>query len=170
MGRPASVAPAAPGKAMTESVCPAKVCRRSTMNQPIAPAITATIVPASSACTVKGNSVSCSRSLTGFQERPASSMAMIVAWVVVSRGLRGADDDEAAIRGFKHLDRHPVKAAQRRAGDYFARGSFDSAAPGEIDHPVEVGQDRVDVMGDQQDGHSLLLADPLHERRDRALV
>ena len=39
---------------MTASVWPAKVCWRNTMNQPIAPAITATIAPASSACTMNG--------------------------------------------------------------------------------------------------------------------
>ena len=39
---------------MTESVWPAKAWRRRTMNQPIAPAITATIVPASSAWTMNG--------------------------------------------------------------------------------------------------------------------
>ena len=44
---PEQVAAAAPGKATTESVWPAKVWRRSTMNQPTSAAITATIVPAS---------------------------------------------------------------------------------------------------------------------------
>ena len=41
-------------------------------------------------------------------------MAMIVARVVVGRGLGGADDDEAAIGGLQHLDRHAVEAAQGR--------------------------------------------------------
>ena len=40
---------------MTERVWPANVWRRKTMNQPVMPAITATIVPASSALTMKGN-------------------------------------------------------------------------------------------------------------------
>ncbi len=34
------------------SVCPAKDCLRSTMNQPSAPAVTATIVPARNAFTM----------------------------------------------------------------------------------------------------------------------
>src|ERR1700720_4726780 len=133
------------------------------MNQPTAPAITATIVPASSACTMKGNSVSASRSPTGFQESPASSIAMIVAGVVMGGWLRRADDDETPVGGFQNLDRHAVEAAQGRAGDDLARGSFDAAAGGEIDDPIEVGEDRVDVMGDQQ---PLLLA--TRERPDRA--
>ena len=40
---------------MSESVWPANVCRRSTMNHPVIPAMTATIVPASSALTMNGN-------------------------------------------------------------------------------------------------------------------
>ena len=123
------MAPAAPGKAITESVWPAKVWRRSTMNQPIAPAITATIAPASSACTMKGNSVSCSRSPTGSQERLASSVDMIVAGVVVGGRLRRADDDEAAVGGLEHLDRRAVEAAQGGAGDDLSRGSLDTAPP-----------------------------------------
>ena len=46
---PTRIAPAAPGKDTMASVCPAKACRRSTMNQPSAPASTATIVPARNA-------------------------------------------------------------------------------------------------------------------------
>ena len=48
------IAPAAPGNPTNDSVCPAKVCRRSTMNHPIAPETTATIVPARSALTMNG--------------------------------------------------------------------------------------------------------------------
>ena len=49
-----SAAPLAPGKDMSESVWPANVCCRSTMNQPATDAISATIVPASSALTMNG--------------------------------------------------------------------------------------------------------------------
>ena len=48
-GIPASAAPLAPGNDITASVWPAKLCRRSTMNQPATAAMSATIVPASSA-------------------------------------------------------------------------------------------------------------------------
>ena len=58
MGKLASAAPAAPGKAITDSVWPAKACLRRTMYQPTTEASTATIAPASSACTMNGNAVS----------------------------------------------------------------------------------------------------------------
>jgi hypothetical protein len=54
VGSPASAAPVAPGKAITDSVWPAKLCRRSTMYQPTTAASTATIVAASSALTMNG--------------------------------------------------------------------------------------------------------------------
>ena len=53
-GNPSKIAPAAPGKPTRERVCPAKVCRRSTMNHPMAPETTATIVPARSALIMNG--------------------------------------------------------------------------------------------------------------------
>src|SRR3954466_14361331 len=102
------------------------------MNQPIAPAIPATIVPACRALTMKGNSVSASKSLTGFQERAANS-AMIVAVVVVGWRLGGAHDGESPVRGLKHLDRRPVEAAQSRAVDHLSRRALHAAAPGEVD-------------------------------------
>ena len=50
---PSRIAPAAPGNETTAKVWPAKLWRRSTMNHPMAPAATATIVPACSALTMK---------------------------------------------------------------------------------------------------------------------
>ena len=44
--RPEHECAAAPGKPMTATVCPVKLCLRSTMNQPTAAATTATTVPA----------------------------------------------------------------------------------------------------------------------------
>ncbi len=52
--QPGECGPAAPGNDITASVWPAKLWRRSTMNQPATPAIRATIVPASSAWTMNG--------------------------------------------------------------------------------------------------------------------
>jgi hypothetical protein len=40
------MAQAAPGNDTTARVWPAKLCRRSTINHPMAPAMTATMVPA----------------------------------------------------------------------------------------------------------------------------
>src|SRR5438876_3197600 len=142
------------------------------MNQPMTPAITATIVPASSALTMNWNEKSSWRSVTGFQESPwkiaASGMFVTVA---VNEGRLGLpDDDEPSVGGVQHLDRRSVEPAERLARDHLFRASFDGGAAGDVDDAVEVAEDRVDVVGDQQDGHVLLAADAAHERRDGGLI
>src|SRR5437879_3287642 len=123
-----------------ESVCPAKVCRRSTMNQPVTPAMTATIVPASSALTMNGKETSCWRSLIGFQESPwkmaASGMRVTVA--VDERRLGLSDHDEPAVGGAQHLDRRGVETAERLARDHLFRPAFDGGASSDVDDAVEV--------------------------------
>src|SRR5690348_2757680 len=103
------------------------------MNQPVTPAITATIVPASRALTMNGYETSWRTSSNRFQDSPwkiaASTMLMAVA--VHERGFRLADDHEPAVRGAQHLDRGAVKAAQRPAGDHFVRPAFDRPAAGQ---------------------------------------
>ena len=62
----------------TAKVCPTKLCRRSTMNQPIAPATTATtatIVPARSALSMKWNASNCRASSMTFQLNPEPVIA-----------------------------------------------------------------------------------------------
>src|SRR5712692_6516219 len=112
---------------MIERVCPAKVCRRRTMNQPVTPAMTATIVPASSALTMNGYEKSCRRSLIGFQESPWKSEAssMRVAVAVHERRLGLSDDDEPAVGCSQHLDRCAVETAQRLARDHRLRAALD---------------------------------------------
>src|SRR3989442_12038871 len=157
---------------MIERVWPAKVCRRRTMNQPMTPAITATIVPASSALTMNWNETSSWRSVTGFQESPwkiaASGMCVTVA---VNEGRLGLpDDDEPAVGGAQHLDPCSVEPAERFARDHVFRTAFDGGAAGDVDDAVEVAEDRGDVVGAHQDRHLLVPADPAHERRDGCLV
>src|SRR5213592_4558126 len=99
---------------MIERVCPAKVCCRRTMNQPVTPAMTATIVPASSAWTMNGNDTSSWKSLIGFQESPwkRAASAMRVTVAVHERRLGLSDDDEPAVGGAQYLDRHAVQTAE----------------------------------------------------------
>src|SRR5580765_6104429 len=100
------------------------------MNQPVTPAITATIVPASSAWTMNGNETSSRMLLTGFQESPwktaASSVCMAVA--VHERRLGLSDHDEPAVGRLQHLDRHAVQTAEGLGRDHVLRPAFDSAA------------------------------------------
>src|SRR6266576_156722 len=105
------IAPDAPGNPANERVCPAKVCRRSTMNHPIAPETTATIVPARKAFTMNGYENSWRRLVT----RPAPSCVVAVA--VHGRWLGGSDDDQASVGGAQDLDGGAVEGAQRLGGD-----------------------------------------------------
>src|SRR5919108_476670 len=162
------MAAAAPGKATIESVWPAKVCWRTTMNQPTMAAVTATIVPASRALTMNGNAVNSRRSDAGFQERPAAMRLVGMALGVDRRWFRLADDDQTAIGGPKDLDCDAVKTAEGLARDDLSRGALECRTGGEVDDAVEVAEDGVDVVRDQQYGHPFLAADPLDERGDAA--
>src|SRR5438874_10512179 len=105
------------------------------MNQPVTPAMTATIVPASSALTMNGYANSCRKSSSRFHDRPwktaASTMAVAVA--VHERRLRLAHDDEPPVRGVQHLDRHAEEPRQRLARDHLSRPAADGAAAGDVD-------------------------------------
>src|SRR5437660_12627645 len=121
---PSQVAPAAPGKPTRARVWPAKAWRRRTMNQPIAPAATATTVPARKALTMKWKANSWRVSVTRFQVSRAPASASItstsrvlVAIGVICRWLRLPDDDEASVRGLQHLDRRSEQTRERRGGD-----------------------------------------------------
>ena len=147
------------GSATTDRVWPANVWRRSTMNQPMTPASTATIVPgrervdhelearraADVADRVPGQAA---------DERRVSQCACR-PWCTDGR-LGLADDDEPAVGGLAA----PRSACRTGAlsvslGDHLARRPSTRAAAGEVDDPVEVAEDRVDVVGDEQHGHAL---------------
>src|SRR5689334_8621371 len=110
---------------MSDRVWPAKVCWRTTMNQPIADAVTATTVPAISAFVMKWNWNSWSMCMTR----------------VVDRGRLGrANHHQAAVRALEHLDRSGVEGAQGLRGDHLARRAVHGRAAGEVDDAVEVGE------------------------------
>src|SRR5690242_1702339 len=93
------------------------------MNQPAIPAMTATIVPASSALTMNGYAVSCWKSDTGSHDRPAAArtLAMVVASMpvaVVSRGLRDPGHDQPSVLTVEHVDRDAVQLTQRVRRDH----------------------------------------------------
>src|SRR5439155_16448151 len=140
------------------------------MNQPVTPAITATIVPAASALTMKGYVKSCWTSVSGFQESPWKTAASGMTVAVDEWGLGLTDDDEPAVGGMEDLDRRAVEAAERLARDHLFGSALDRAAAGEVDDAVEVADDRVDVVRDEQHGDLLLFADAAHECGDRGLV
>src|SRR5436305_385537 len=150
-GTPARPAADAPVNAVTDSVCPANVWRRSTMNQPMTPAITATAVPASSALTMNGNVRSERTSSTGFHESPVKTDSMSMVPVQVG----SADHHEPAIRCAENLDRHAVQRTERLRRDDFFRRAFHCRPTGEIHDTVEVADDRVHVVRDEHHGDVL---------------
>ena len=74
---------------------------------------------------------------------------------VVARGLGLTDHDEPAVGCVQHLDRCLVEPRQRLGGEHLLRGARHRAAPAEIHDPIEIGQDRVHVVGDDQDRDAL---------------
>src|SRR2546430_7752020 len=165
-GTPARLAADAPVKAVTDSVCPANVWRRSTMTHPITPAITATIVPAASACCMNGNAKSARTSVTGLHESPVKTE--LVSMVPVQVGC--TDHYEPSVGRAEDFDRDAVQRAERLSRDDLLRRPFDRRAAGEVDDAVEVADDRVHVVRDEHDCNALLGADSAYERRDADLI
>src|SRR5689334_3972822 len=116
----------------------------------------------------------------GFQlgVAPASSVRMspdrearVQMTVVVKRGRLGlADDDHAPVGGLEDLHRHAVQAAESLGVDHLLDGPLDSATRGEVYDPVDIREQRVDVVRDEQHADPGLPADPVHEARHRGLV
>src|SRR5207245_1164278 len=115
------------------------------MNQPVTPAITATIVPASSALTMNGKEKSCWRSSSGFHDSPWNSAASVMRMTVAvhERRLGLSDDDEPAVGGAQHFDRCAVETSERLARDHLLGRPCHGRAAGDVDDAVEVAEDRV---------------------------
>src|SRR5262249_15643086 len=127
-----------------------------TMYQPSAPATTATIVPARNALTMNGYWKSC---MPGSERLRSDRHGVAVPVGVPGRGFGLADHDQPAVGGPQHLHRRPVQVGEDRGPDHLVGRAADRAAPGDIGDPVEVADDRVDVVGDQHDGDLVLAAD-----------
>src|SRR5437763_8890339 len=89
---------------------------------------------------------------------------------VVGGRLGLADDDEPSVRCMQYLDRRAEQTSQRLGSDDVGRRPGHGAAPPEVHDVVEVGEDRVDVVGHHHDRHPLVPADAGHEGGDRRLV
>src|SRR5919108_2670 len=89
---------------------------------------------------------------------------------VVADRLRLADDDKPAVAGIQDLDGSVVELRQRLGPDHIARRAGEHAAAGDVDHAIDELQDRVDVVGDEQDCDPPTARKAAHELRDRLLV
>src|SRR4051794_3317783 len=94
----------------------------------------------------------------------------VVPVVGVAGVLHGTDDDQPPVGGREDLDRRPVEACQRLAGDDLAGRARGGAPVGHVDHPVERREDRVHVVRDHQHRDVLRAADTCDQRGDRGLV
>src|SRR5262245_14550240 len=111
------------------------------MNQPVAAASTATIVPARYALTMNGRDHMSWTSAMRFHEKAGSLIAPArssVPVAVVGRRLRLSDDDEPPVGGPEHLDRDAVERGEHLRGDHLVRRTADGAALAEVDDPVQV--------------------------------
>ena len=70
----------------------------------------------------------------------------------------------------KHLHRHAVQAAERLGVDYLLDGPFHGATGSQVYDPVDIGEQRVDVVRHEQHADPSLPADPVHEARHAGLV
>ena len=93
-----------------------------------------------------------------------------VTVVVVGRRLGLSHDDQPPVAGLQHLHGQPVQPRQRLPRDHLLHRPRHRVPGGEVDDPVQVGQQRVDVVGDEQHGHALPSADLCHERGHDRLV
>ena len=107
---------------------------------------------------MKGKSSSCSTSATevpATRRRPSVSAHGRGArwWWPAPRAGRPRPGGRRRSRSTSIGD--AVERGQRLARDHLARRPCDRAAAGEVDDAVEVGEDRVDVVGDEQHGDAL---------------
>ena len=131
-------------------------------------ASTATIVPASSAFTMNGNVNSCSDvgDEVQRQRRVRRSFA--------SAARRGGGAPRAGRRRPAARRSCAAPRSARRRGSTACSAVITSstatgqrAPAGEVDHAIEVGEQRVDVVGDEQHRDALGGRDPPQQRRDR---
>src|SRR5690348_6877028 len=108
------------------------------MNQPMTPAMTATIVPASRAFTMNGYEKSWSRSVTGFHESPWKIAASGMAVAVDERRLRLTDDDQPVVGRAQHLDRCAVEPRERLARDHLFAGPLGCVTSRQVDDATQI--------------------------------
>ena len=82
-------------------------------------------------------------------------VVMIVMMVVVAarfrrRGVVGADDDDPAPK-VQHVDFGPVEIAEPGAGQHLVRGADRPAAADEVEDPIDVREDGIDLVRDEHD-------------------
>src|SRR5699024_5429390 len=98
------------------------------------------------------------RSLPRSSAHRAFRFEFVIEVMMVDALLLAADDDEAASDS-DHLDRRTVEAGQGLGGHHLGGGADEEMPADDVEDSVDVGKDRVDLVGDEDDGGVAL--DPL---------
>lgn len=98
-------------------------------------------------------------------------MVTVDVSIGVKRGWFGlAHDNEAVVRGGQNLDRSLEQPCQGFRRDDLSRGARNCPAGSDIDDAIEIGQYRVDIVGDHDHRHTLGRADVMDQRCNCALI
>ena len=166
---------------MSPSASPAKDCPRITVKTPTTPVTIATAAPTASATWTaslskkpgaKTKNAALTRHRADFRHARARRLGEVVldrllAAVQVGVVARAGDDQHAAV-DVDHVDVVAVEAAEHVGPDHLLAGAAGGAAAREVDDPVHHRQQRVDLVGGDQDGDAALAADPGEQRDDLA--
>ena len=95
-------------------------------------------------------------------------MVVAVPVIVRVRLVGGADDHDAPVRA-DHVDRRGVQLAQHLGAQHLVGGADAEPPAGQVEHPVDVLEDRVHVVGDEQHPEAALAAVPVDQVADDAL-
>ena len=95
-------------------------------------------------------------------------MVVAVPVIVRVRLVGRADDHDAPARA-DHVDRRCVQLAQHLGAQHLARRADAEPPAGEVEHPVDVLEDRVHVVGDEQHAEPALAAVPVDQVADDPL-
>src|SRR6202021_1980199 len=143
--RPNRIAPVAPVKPTCDSAWPAKVCPRSTRKNPTVPASTAAMPEATKAVRMKSYS--------------SMAVGMVIVAMRVPLDVDVAGHHEIAILDAHHFDRRAIEARQHRPVNDVVDRPDHRLAPAEIEHAVDRVDQRIELVGAEQDRNLQIVAD-----------
>src|SRR5271170_7004060 len=151
--RPNRTAPVAPVKPTCDSAWPAKVCPRRTRKNPTVPARIAAVPEAAKAVRMK------SYSSMGVVVIVRMAVPVVIVAMRVALDVDVAGHDKIAVLDVDDLDVRPIEAREHRSGDDVLDGADHRRTPAEIEHPVDGVDQRIELVGAEQDRDLEVVAD-----------
>src|SRR5580658_2464288 len=163
--RASNSAPDPPAVETSVSACPPKDWPRRTVKTPTTAETTATTPPMTTATP------------TGPLEKNPGSKSHVGTDRALPHQPSGAGGEEGLVVGAAGDDEHPpvhgddvdvvpVEAAQHVTAHHFLGGAARDAPGGDVDDAVHHGQERVHLVGREQDGHAMVGGDPVEQADD----